>query len=381
MSGKAPGAGLSVLIVEDENVVALDIRFRLEGYGYVVCGVVATGDLAVSEALSRVPDLVLMDIQLKGPMDGIRAAELIRAESDIPIVFVTAFTDDDTLKRVMATGAYGYVVKPYHERELKITIELAVSKHRYELELRDAKEAAEAGHEAKTRFLSNVSHELKTPLNVIIGFLDLAKSGASEQELEEFIFMAYRGARKLECIVDSILDYTRLELGDLVPRKGEFELDAFLRACWEPFAYEAADKGLAARLYVDPDLPATIVGDEEKLGTLIRNLVENAVKFTDSGHVLLSAEMAPGADGGHGLLIRVIDTGTGIPEEKRRELYEAFTQGDDSLTRAAGGIGLGLSLAKALAKLLSCELDYAEVPGGGSEFILSFGIPADAVPA
>jgi signal transduction histidine kinase len=381
MRDAAPGSSITVMIVEDENIVALDMRCRLEALGYRVCAVVATGAAAISEASAQRPDLVLMDIQLKGAMDGVEAARRLRLESGIPIVFVTAFTDDATLERVKVAGAYGYIVKPYHERELRISIELALSKYNYELKLRDAKELAEASDKAKTRFLANISHELKTPLNSIVGFLDLAGSVATGDELCDDLSMAARSARKLETVIDSILYYTKLELGALAPVPDDFDLDQFLLSCWEPFAFEAHAKGLAARLGIDPDLPGTVRGDAGKLCTLVRNLLENAVKFTDTGYVVLSAELESTSGGAGEMVLRVTDTGRGIPEDQRQAMYRPFTQGDDSPTRASGGMGLGLTLAKALSDLLHTRLSFNPLAGGGSEFLLRVELPEDFVPA
>jgi signal transduction histidine kinase len=375
MMDPAPGSSVSVLIVEDENIVALDMKYRLENLGYAVCCIVATGESAIAESRARKPDLVLMDIQLKGVMDGVEAASQIRRESEIPIVFVTAYADDATLDRVKLAGAYGYIVKPYHEREIRITIELALSKYRYEKDLRIAKELAEASDKAKSTFLSNVSHELKTPLNSIIGFVDLAAALAHGEELKEYISLAARGARRLETLINSILDYTKLESSALAPMYDEFDLDQFLLSCWEPFAYDARAKGLDARLYVDPDLPRIIRSDSGKLGTLVRNLLDNAVKFTDAGHVLVSADLDTGLNGISVMRLSIKDTGMGIPDEKRLRMFEHFSQGDNSTTRAFGGLGLGLSLAKALSDLLGVQLAYAPGDGRGSEFSITIELP------
>src|SRR5512136_1674738 len=136
--------GKDILIVEDENIVALDMRMRLEAMGYRVLDVVDTGGLALERALALSPDLVLMDIKLKGGQDGIDAARALRERAEVPVIFVTAFTDEKTLERAKRTSPYGYIVKPFHERELRIAIELAIYKHEYERSIRSAKELAEA---------------------------------------------------------------------------------------------------------------------------------------------------------------------------------------------------------------------------------------------
>ena len=377
-------SSLRILIVEDETIVALDMRCRLEGFGYQVCGLAATGTAAIQLADEHRPDLVLMDIKLKGEMDGIEAASHIRDIFEVPIVFVTAFTDDETLQRVKHSSSYGYMVKPYHERELRITIELAFSKFEYECGILEAKRTAEENDQAKSRFLSNISHELKTPLNAIIGFTDLAATISQDVELKEYVLMAARSARKLESVINCILDYTKLESGALLPVQSEFELEDFLLRCWEPFVFETHAKGLAVRFYLDPDLPASINFDAAKLGTAIKSLLDNAVKFTDAGYVLLSAErIVLNRDGldSMDLVIRVIDSGRGIPDEKRQQIFDRFTQVDDSPTRAIGGLGMGLALVKGIADLLNMRLGLKENRAGGSEFSLSMSLPLDTKPA
>ncbi|MDX9957525.1 MAG: response regulator [Spirochaetia bacterium] len=380
----SPSDALRILIVEDETIVALDMRCRLEGFGYQVCGLAASGPMAIQLADEHRPDLILMDIKLKGEMDGIEAAGHVRALFEVPIIFVTAFTDDETLKRVKASSSYGYIVKPYHERELKISIELALSKFEYECGILEAKATAEENDRAKSRFLSNISHELKTPLNAIIGFTDLAATIGQDVELKEYVMLAARSARKLESIINCILDYTKIESGALIPVHSEFGLEDFLLRCWEPFALEAHAKGLSTRFYLDPDLPGFIHSDASKLGTAVKSLVDNAVKFTDSGYVLLSAERVlltrDGVDSME-LMIRVMDSGRGIPDEKRQRIFDRFMQVDDSPTRAIGGLGLGLALVKGIADLLNMRLGLQESPEGGSEFLLAMGIPPDSRPA
>ena len=167
-------SGRDILVVEDENIVALDMRMRLEAMGYRVVDVVETASSAIERAASLLPDLVLMDIKLKGEQDGIEAAGHLRERAEVPVIFVTAFTDERTLERAKQASPYGYIVKPFHERELRIAIELALYKHQYELSIRRARDIAEEANRIKGEFLANMSHELKTPLNSVIGFTELA---------------------------------------------------------------------------------------------------------------------------------------------------------------------------------------------------------------
>ncbi len=362
-----------ILIVEDETIVALDMRARLESLGYVVVGTAPSSEIAIALAKKFEPHLVLMDIKLHGDTDGVETARRIRKAREVPVVFVTAYTDEVTLKSVQSSSSYGYIVKPYHERELRIAIELALSKFSYEKKIVEAKEMAEAQDRAKSLFLSNISHELKTPLNAIIGFTDLASGLAEDPELREYIYMASRGARKLESSINSLLDYTKLESGALIPVFSEFGIEDMLLRSWEPYAAEAYAKGLALGLSLDPALPPTLHGDAGHISEIIKNLLENAVKFTESGYISLSARRET-VDGRSMMQISILDSGRGIPAEYRETIFQRFTQFDASYTRLVGGMGLGLSLVQGLAYLLGIKLTLRENPAGGTEFQLSLAI-------
>jgi len=131
-----------ILIVEDETIVALDMRSRLESLGYTVIGTAPSGEIAIALAKKYEPHLILMDIKLHGDTDGVETARRIRKVREVPVVFVTAYTDENTLRSVQGSSSYGYIVKPYHERELRIAIELALSKFSYEKKIVEAKESA-----------------------------------------------------------------------------------------------------------------------------------------------------------------------------------------------------------------------------------------------
>ncbi|ADL58431.1 response regulator [Methanothermobacter marburgensis] len=130
----------SLLVVEDESIVAMDIKHRAEGLGYRVVGMAASGEEAIKLAREEKPDLILMDIVLKGEMDGIEAAEVIREEMNIPVVYLTAYSDEKTLSRAKLTGPFGYIIKPFEDRELHSAIEVALYKHRMDSKLRESEE-------------------------------------------------------------------------------------------------------------------------------------------------------------------------------------------------------------------------------------------------
>ncbi|HOX32158.1 MAG TPA: ATP-binding protein [Spirochaetales bacterium] len=380
--------GKGILIVEDENIVALDMRMRLEAMGYSVLDVVDTGSRAVERTVALGPDLVLMDIKLKGGVDGIDAARELREKTRAPVVFVTAFTDEKTLERAKLASPYGYVVKPFHERELRIAIELALYKHQYELSMLRAKDLAEEANRLKGEFLGNMSHELKTPLNSIIGFTELAMDKAVDAEQRELLAMALGSSKSLLALIDSVLDYTRLEAGRMALSPAPFSLDEIAGDCVDALAVEAYTKGLEAYYRRDPSLPDSLLGDSELLRHALLNLIDNAVKFTDSGSISLAVEAAgPGPEpraAGEGrleLLFSVTDTGIGIAPDRIESAFERFTQLDASTTRRAGGTGLGLSIVKRNVELLGGSVRVESARGKGSRFELRVPFAAGAEPA
>ncbi len=362
MSG---GRVVRVLVVEDESVVALDARLRLEGLGYAVVGVADNAADALGLAARENPDLVLMDIRIKGETDGIAAAEALRDMSDVPVVFATAYADEDTLSRAKTSSPYGYIVKPFQERELRIVIELALAKHEYEKGMREARDLAEAASRAKSGFLATMSHELMTPLNSIIGFTELAMDGADEEGRAN-LAIALDSARSLKSLIDSVLEYARLESGDARVLATEFDLVGEFESLLADCAARARAKGLEISLAEDPGLPPTARLDGRKLLHAASCLLDNALKFTARGFVRLALSRSALPDGRPSLRVEVSDSGPGIPEERRDEAFGGFVQLDPSYRRKAGGAGLGLAIARGLSGLMGGTVELADRPGGGT---------------
>jgi signal transduction histidine kinase len=364
--------GRDILIVEDENIVALDVRMRLEAMGYRIVDVVDTGALAVQRAIDLEPDLVLMDIRLKGEQDGIDAAAQLRERSDAPVIFVTAYTDERTLDRAKRASPYGYIVKPFHERELRIAIELAIYKHQYEVSLRRARDIAEESNRLKGEFLANMSHELKTPLNSVIGFTELAMSSAKEPEQKEHLALALSSAKSLLTLIESILGFARMEAGKLNAVEAPFSLDELLDECVDSLAIVAFPKGLEVSLGRDPSIPDSLLGDSSLLQRILLNLLDNAIKFTDRGRIRLEARRSgiPGTDKSLLVEFTVSDTGIGMRPDRVDMAFARFTQLDPSTTRKAGGTGLGLAIVAKSVELMKGSLSVETEEGRGSIFIV-----------
>ncbi|MBU4004491.1 MAG: hypothetical protein KKD41_07515 [Gammaproteobacteria bacterium] len=232
-------------------------------------------------------------------------------------------------------------------------------------DLRRARDAAETASQAKSRFLGMVGHELRTPMNAIIGFTELMRKAGLPAKEEDMAGKVLSAAEQLVGLVDGLIEFTRNEPGQAAP----FALRLVMtEACQVPFAAARA-KGLAAAMEIPDDLPPYLHGDARRIAVVIRQLAANAAKFTARGSIRVRAEtLGTAPDGAIALRISVTDSGIGIPADKQAGLFNAFHQLDDSPTRRYGGVGLGLALTRQAARMMGADIDMQSNPGKGSVF-------------
>ncbi len=237
--------------------------------------------------------------------------------------------------------------------------------------------------EARARWLAHVSHELRTPMNGILGMTRLALDSDLSHEQREHLDLVRRSADSLLTLINDTLDHAKISSGKLQLETIPFNLRDALQLALKTMEVGAADKGLALEFVADPAIPQRVVGDPGRLRQVVWNLVGNAIKFTDDGHVRVELRATPAPAGRSGVAFAVADTGIGIPADRLASIFEPFQQAEASTTRRFGGTGLGLTICRQLVELMGGELAVASEVGSGTTFSfdLEFGEAADPLAA
>ena len=277
---------------------------------------------------------------------------------------------DPSGKKVIESTAIDITERKHAEENLQLEI----------AERKRAEEAAKAASQAKSAFLATMSHEIRTPLNGIIGITDLLLETKLAPGQREDLNMVKSSAESLLLVINDVLDFSKIEAGKLQFERIDFDLPKTLGETMKSMSFRAHEKGLELIGDIEDEVPAWVVGDAGRLRQVLVNLIGNAMKFTEHGEVVVGVHAESESESEVGLHFTVRDTGIGIPPEKRRMIFEAFTQADSSTTRQYGGSGLGLAICARLVHMMGGKIwvdSGAEGRGSIFHFTARLGLPKD----
>lgn len=354
-----------------------------------------SGPKALALMETHIPDLILLDVMMPG-MNGFDVFEQLKNNPKwrkVPVIFITAENDSATETKALNTGAVDFISKPINqqvvrarvkthltlyqrEREYQLlnkTLEMRVLERTQQVEalnaaLEERAKQAEAANETKRLFLGNMSHELRTPMSAIIGFSDLLQTRTNDPTISEQLSVIRKASRKLSSTINEILDFTQISSGQTQTLMSEFSLVELIKSLNELFAEQARAKKLSYNTDIDPRVPDQLIGDAPKLKQVLLNLLSNAVKFTREGNISLQIRPLKTNLESVELIFEVSDTGIGIAPELVDKIFLAFEQGDNSLTRQYGGLGLGLSINGKLIEMMGGHIGVKTELGKGSTF-------------
>ncbi len=347
LPAKSP-ADLHVLLVDDEDHLrhALAEAFKLQGY-QVTSAPTAHEALAALRA-ARV-EVIVTDLMLPD-MDGITLMERARLmQPGALVVLMTGQGTIDSALKALKGGAYDYILKPFRLDEIFLIVSRGLEQQRLRqenLQLNEINRRLQELDQIKSDLLSTVTHEFRTPLAILHGWLDLFLGqhlGALTPDQTEGLGAMKQGAQRLGRLIGNLLAYVEFDQGEISLWDQEGSLPEILRAAVQNFEPEIKDRAITLSLDLDPAMPSCWL-DPEKAGILFGNLIENAVKFNEPHGQLRVAARVEGDD----VEVTITNTGAVIPADRIARLLEPFTQGDMSIRRAAGGVGLGLSVARAI---------------------------------
>ena len=362
-----PSDQCRVLLVEDNPADSRYIESLLQSpslprrYRSVVQDSLAGGIRALETDLF---DVILLDLGLPDAA-GLDSFEKVRTKARCPILVLSGLEDEDVALRSMHHGAQDYINKnALTAHMLDRSICYSIERYRLVSELEEARRRAESANQAKMDFLAVMGHEFRTPMNGILGGLNLLSNLVDEPQAHELIAMMGECADSQLALIGDVLEISKIEAGKVELAYAPFSPRDLIASVLSAVSFDAREKGLKLAVEIDPELPRELVSDARRVRQILMNLVGNATKFTEEGEVRIQARSRAGE------LVEfcVSDTGIGIPPEQLERIFETFTQVDSSYSRRYRGTGLGLPICKRLVKMLGGTIRVESEVGKGSIF-------------
>jgi two-component system sensor histidine kinase/response regulator len=414
-----------ILIVEDSSTQALILENTLQQEGFVT-RTARNGEEALTFLPDFKPTIIISDIVMPG-MDGYELCRRVKADPEIknvPVILLTSLSDPYDVILGLQCGADNFITKPYKEefllsriryilinQELRRTMpdeggvqiyfggqKISVTSNRIQIvdllfssfenavqknqelkavnrelertqeKLKDAIKTAEAANAAKSHFLANMSHDIRTPMNGIVGMTDLLNDTELSSIQHEYLDLIQQSTGSLLNLINDILDFSKIEAGKLDITETPFNLRDYVGKVLKTLAVQADQKDIELACCVDPATPEVIVSDPYRLGQILTNVIGNAIKFTDGGEIVVQIHQHTTDDKKTELHFSVEDTGCGIPEEKCDSVFEAFSQIKGNDTHVRQGTGLGLAICAKLTQMMGGKIWVKSVLGQGSTF-------------
>lgn len=360
----------NILIVEDEWVIALDIKRRLNKLGYGITGIAKNAETALHLAQTSRPDLVLMDIHLQGAIDGTQIAIKMREQFHLPVVFLTAHADEATLNRAVAAHPFGYIVKPFEDHNLSTTIEIALANYRAETMMQQAMEKERALNELKSQFVSIVSHEFRNPLGSIIALFDLLELRDAQLTSAQRLFHFQRGrmiAKEMAQLIDDILVVGEVDRDQFQCQTMPIDISWFCHSLVEDL--ESVTEGSHQLVFTVHEHQGTerpiYQIDSKLLQHILNNLLSNAIKYSSPGsQVRFEVNCQPET-----IIFQIQDQGIGIPARDQAHLFTPFHRGTN--VRNVPGTGLGLSIVKRCVDAHGGRIAVDSQVGEGTTFTVT----------
>ncbi len=332
---------INILIVEDELLIAKGLARKLKKLGYTVIDIVTSGQAALDSITQQLPDLILMDIAIQGDMDGIETAGKIAENYNLPVIYVTAYADDNTLERAGLTGSYGYILKPYKEREVHAAIQMALKKHKQAIALQNSLEKAQHQNADRSRYLSIASHDLRTPLTAIQMSAEILEHHGGKIAQEKKIKHVKRiqaSIHNMNELLEDLLVVSRAELGKLEFNPVSTPALNFFQKIVEEFQSIVTAKH--DLIFTPQNLPPEVMIDPKLLRHILTNLLSNAIKYSPNGGTIEFTVCCRD----HRIIITIKDQGIGFPASYQNSLFKEFERAQN--VGKIKGTGLGLSIVK-----------------------------------